>query len=107
MEENVQLFDLSSVELTTSVNMMENIKEEMKIVIRDIKEQDAVRGLYSLSKSKAADVIDQIIQWLVTAGWNDRLCFIAYIRGIDCALLEPHSFDAWTIPLQISPKEKQ
>ena len=56
MEENVQLFDLSSVELTTSVNMMENIKEEMNIVIRDIIEQDEVRGLYSVSKSKAADV---------------------------------------------------
>ena len=56
MEENVQLFNLSSVELTTSVNMMENIKEEMNIAIRDIKEQDEVRGLYSLSKSKAADV---------------------------------------------------
>ena len=56
MKENVQLFDLSSVELTKSVSMMENLKEEMNIVIRDIEEEDEVRGHYSLSKSKASDV---------------------------------------------------
>ena len=56
MKENVQLFDLSNVELTKSVSMMENLKEEMNIVIRDIEEEDEVRGLYSLSKSKASDV---------------------------------------------------
>ena len=35
---------------------MENLKEEMNIAIRNIKEEDEARGLYSLSKSKAADV---------------------------------------------------
>ena len=56
MKENVQLFDLPDLELTKSVSMIENLKEEMKIAIRDIEEQDEVRGLYSLSKSKASDV---------------------------------------------------
>ena len=36
--------------------MMKNLEKEMEIAIRDIKEQDEVRGLYSLSKSKASDV---------------------------------------------------
>ena len=56
MEENVERFSLPSVELTSSTSMMKNLKEEMEIAIRDIKEQDEVRGLYSLSKSKASDV---------------------------------------------------
>ena len=56
MKKNAQLFDLTSVELTKSVSLMENLKEEMNIAIRDIKEQDEARGLYSLSKSKASDV---------------------------------------------------
>ena len=34
---------------------MENMKEEMYIAIRDIKRENEVRGLYSLSKFKAAD----------------------------------------------------
>ena len=56
MKKIVKAFDLSSVKLTSSVSMMETLKEEMNIAIRDIKEQDEVRGLYSLSKSKASDV---------------------------------------------------
>ena len=36
MKENVQLFDLPDLELTKSVSMIENLKEEMKIAIRDI-----------------------------------------------------------------------
>ena len=56
MKKNAQLFDLNSVEVTKSVSIMENLKEEMNIAIRDIREQDEVRGLYSLSKSKASDV---------------------------------------------------
>ena len=44
MKENVQLFDLPDLELTKSVSMIENLKEEMKIAIRDIEEQDEVRG---------------------------------------------------------------
>ena len=56
IKENVQLYSLPSVELTKSVGMMENLKEEMSIAIRNIKEEDETRGLYSLSKSKASDV---------------------------------------------------
>ena len=57
IKEKVQLFDPSSVEMTKSVSMMENLKEEMNIAtIRDIEEEDESRGLYSLSKSKASDV---------------------------------------------------
>ena len=56
MEENVDLYSLSSVELAASTSMVENLDKEMEIAIRDIKEQDEVRGLYSLSKSKASDV---------------------------------------------------
>ena len=56
MKENVQLFELPNLELTKSVSMMENLREEMDIAIRDIEEQDEVRGLYSLSKSRASDV---------------------------------------------------
>ena len=51
IKENVQLYSLPSVELTKSVGMMENLKEEMSIAIRNIKEEDETRGLYSLSKS--------------------------------------------------------
>ena len=56
MKESVQLYNLSNVELAKSVSMMENLKEEMNIAIRNIKEEDEARGLYSLSKSKASDV---------------------------------------------------
>ena len=56
IKNNVKLFNLFSVKLTESVDMMENLKEQMNIAIHVIKEQDNERGLYSLSKSKAADV---------------------------------------------------
>ena len=56
MKRNVERFNLSSVSLTASTSMMNNLEKEMEIAIRDIKEQDEVRGLYSLSKSKASDV---------------------------------------------------
>ena len=56
MKENVQLYNLSNVELTKAVGMMEILSEEMNIAIRNIKEEDEARGLYSLSKSKASDV---------------------------------------------------
>ena len=43
---------------------MENMKEEMYIAIRDIKRENEVRGLYSLSKFKAADLQMQSFQSL-------------------------------------------
>ena len=49
MEENFQLYNLSSLELKKSTSIMEDLKTEMKIMIRDIEEQDEDRGLYSLS----------------------------------------------------------
>ena len=56
IKENVQLFDLPNDELTKSISFMENLHEEMYSAIREVKREDEVRGLYSLSKSKAADV---------------------------------------------------
>ena len=56
MKKNVQLYDLPSTQLTQSTSLMENSEEEMEIAIHDIKEEDDVRGLYSLSESKASDV---------------------------------------------------
>ena len=47
IEENVQLFNLSSVELTTSVNMMENIKEEMEILAALAFISEKSRGILS------------------------------------------------------------
>ena len=46
----------NNLEVTKSVSMMQVFKEEMNIAICDIKEQNEVRGLYSLSKLKASDV---------------------------------------------------
>ena len=43
------------------------------------------------------------ISWLVMAGRNYRLCFIARYAA-QLALLS-HSFGAWPRPLEISPKE--
>ena len=56
MKKNVQRYDLSSTELSQSTSLMEKLEEEMEIAIRDIKEEDDVRGLYSLSESTASDV---------------------------------------------------
>ena len=56
MKKSVQRYKLQGVELAKSESMMNNLEKEMEIAIRDIKEQDEVRGLYSLSKSKASDV---------------------------------------------------
>ena len=56
MKKNVQLYGLSSVELTKSTIMMEDLQNEMEVAIRVIKDEDEVRGIYSLSTSKASDV---------------------------------------------------
>ena len=56
MKKNFQLYNLSSTELTQSTSLMKNLEDEMEIAIHDIKEEDDVRGLYSLSESKASDV---------------------------------------------------
>ena len=56
MKKNFQLYNLSSTELTQSTSLMEKLEEEMEIAIHDIKEEDDIRGLYSLSESKASDV---------------------------------------------------
>ena len=53
----------------------------------------------------AATFVDQIISWLVMAGRNYRLCFIA--RYAAQIALQSHSFGAWPRPLKISPKEER
>ena len=56
MKKNVLRYNLSSNELDKSTNMMENLKEGMELAISVIEEEDDVRGIYSLSTSKASDV---------------------------------------------------
>ena len=53
---NVKVYNLSTVELTKSTSMMEDLKSEMEIAIQVIEEEDEARGIYSLSTSKASDV---------------------------------------------------
>ena len=56
MKKNVLRYDLASIELDKSTNMTETLKEEMEIAIRVIEVEDEVRGIYSLSTSKASEV---------------------------------------------------
>ena len=56
MKKNVKLYNLTNDELTRFVSKVVNLEEEVTKAIKNIKEEDEVRGLYSLSKSKASDV---------------------------------------------------
>ena len=53
MKENVQLYNLSNVELTKAIGMMEILSEEMNIAIRNIKEEDeASKTIMTIKNNK-------------------------------------------------------
>ena len=56
IERNTLKFNLDKTKLSSTTAFIETLEEEMELKIRDIKEEDENRGLYSTSRSKAADV---------------------------------------------------
>ena len=56
MKKNVKLYNLANTELDSSIKKVESIQLEMERAIHGIKEEDEVRGLFTLSQSKASDL---------------------------------------------------
>ena len=56
IKRNVLTFSLSDVRLKALEAFVHVIEKKMEEAVKDIRKQDGKRGLYSLSKSKAADV---------------------------------------------------
>ena len=57
MKRNVKKYDLDENQLTLSTALVVTLESELNLAIDGIMFEDEIRGIFTLSKSKSADVV--------------------------------------------------